>query len=200
MWHQDNVGGWNYQGLGDQVTMETDKSSLHRGIYIDLKVSLGFSKGHNAGTHPSTPSPGMALPSLQHYVDRLMFEGQCADCALVNVSTRRVMAATPGGSLEHLTRREIRRILARKREAIQTQGVSLGGLRCALLRDNMVTPGERSMDLRTKHRPSRGVAVRRTRHLLLVLLGNRGISSGFLNHKAYQMAACLRKAGSSQLA
>uniref|UniRef100_A0A4W5NJ47 Uncharacterized protein n=1 Tax=Hucho hucho TaxID=62062 RepID=A0A4W5NJ47_9TELE len=86
-----------------------------------------------------------------------------------------------------------------KREAIQTQGVSLGGLRCALVRD-MVTPGERSMDLRTKHRPSQGVAVRRTRHLLLVLLGNRGISSRFLNHKAYQMAACLRNAGSSQLA
>ncbi|XP_055795754.1 profilin-2-like [Salvelinus fontinalis] len=120
----------------------------------------------------------MALPSLQHYVDRLMFEGQCADCALVNV----------------------RGYCLRKREAIQTQGVSLGGLRCALVRDNMVTPGERSMDLRTKHRPSRGVAVRRTRHLLLVLLGNRGIRSGFLNHKAYQMAACLRNAGSSQLA
>ncbi|XP_041742771.2 profilin-2-like [Coregonus clupeaformis] len=124
----------------------------------------------------------MMLPSLQNYVDRLMFEGQCADCALVNVRTRRVMAATPGGSLEHLTRREIRRILAREREAIQTQGVSLGGLRCTLLRDKMVTPGERSMDLRTKQRPSRGV------------------SSEFLNHKAYQMAACLRNAGSSQLA
>ncbi|KAJ7987177.1 hypothetical protein DPEC_G00336050 [Dallia pectoralis] len=135
----------------------------------------------------------MSVSSLQHCVERLMLEGLCADCALVNVRTRRVMAATPGGSLEHLTRREIRKLLSlREREAMRTRGLSLGGLRCTLVRDNMVNPGERSMDLRTRQRPSRAVAVRRTRHLLLVLLGNRGVGGGVLNDKAYQLAGCLR--------
>ncbi|KAL2099985.1 hypothetical protein ACEWY4_004379 [Coilia grayii] len=150
------------------------------------------------------PPPAMSDSNLllQQCVTQLMGEGQCADCAVVGLRSGEVLAAAEGGVLQYLSRRELRLLLASNRERLQTQGLSLGGMPLTLLRDQLTTAGgaggahaQRSMDLRTKQRPSQGVAVCRTRTHLLLLMGRHGVGSGLLNHRAHQMAACLRNAG-----
>lgn len=149
----------------------------------------------------------MNEPLWQQCVTQLMGEGQCADCAVVRLRSGTVLAAADGGVFQHLSRRELRLLLAADRRRLQTRGLSLGGVPLALLRDELVgstdggqegdggAQGNRSMDLRTKQLPSQGVAVCRTRDHLLLLMGRRGVGSGLLNHRAHQMAACFRNAG-----
>lgn len=147
----------------------------------------------------------MDEPLWQQCVTQLMGEGHCADCAVVRLRSGAVLAAADGGVFQHLSRRELRLLLAADRRRLRTRGLSLGGVPLALLRDELVggtgddreggSGGNRSMDLRTKQQPSQGVAVCRTRDHLLLLMGHRGVGSGLLNHRAHQMAACLHNAG-----
>ena len=131
----------------------------------------------------------------QQCVTQLMGEGLCVDCAVVKLQSGAVLAAAEEGTLQHLSQRELRRLLAADRQRMQTRGLSLGGVPLALLRDELGSGGQRSMDLRTKQRPSQGVAVCRTQAHLLLLMGRCGVGSGLLNHRAHQMAACLLNAG-----
>ncbi|XP_023657547.1 profilin-2-like [Paramormyrops kingsleyae] len=131
----------------------------------------------------------MSAVSLQDYVDSVLPEEQYADWAIVNHRKRKVLAAKRWGWLGHLTRQEVKTLLTGDREAIQTQGLTLGGMQCSLIRDNMGTPGDRSMDLRTKPRPGRGVAVRRSRRVLVLLVGQRGVHGAVLHQMAYKIAS-----------
>ncbi|XP_041914796.1 uncharacterized protein LOC121679824 [Alosa sapidissima] len=153
------------------------------------------------------PSSAMDEQLWERCVTQLMDEGQCADCAVVRLRSGAVLAAAEGGSFGHLSRRELHHLLAADRRRLRTRGLSLGGVPLLLLRDELLGSeddngdnghggaGLRSMDLRTKQRPSQGVAVCRTHSHLLLLMGRCEVGSGMLNHRAHQMAACLRNAG-----
>ncbi|XP_048837792.1 profilin-2-like [Brienomyrus brachyistius] len=131
----------------------------------------------------------MSAVSWRDYADTVLSEGQYADWAIVNLRRRKVLAAKRWGWLEHLTRQEVKTLLTGDREAIQTQGLTLGGMQCSVIRDNMGTPGDRSMDLRTKPRPGRGVAVCRSRRVLVLLVGQRGVHSAILHQMAQRIAS-----------
>uniref|UniRef100_A0A803V5Q6 Profilin 1 n=1 Tax=Ficedula albicollis TaxID=59894 RepID=A0A803V5Q6_FICAL len=68
---------------------------------------------------------------------------------------------------------EVAALVGPERGPLLVQGLTLGGLRCSVIRDSLLVEGEHSMDLRTK--------------------GAEGVHGGCVNKKCYEMANHLRR-------
>nr|XP_020749623.1 profilin-2-like [Odocoileus virginianus texanus] len=107
-----------------------------------------------------------------------------------------------GTDLEHrnlfqLTQEEIQILLVREgREKLFLQGITLAGTKCLLIRDNLYTEGNNTMDLRTKSQSwgSQAVTVVQVESVYLVVMGQKGTEGGPLNFKAFEMAGCVKEA------
>uniref|UniRef100_A0A674HXN5 Profilin n=1 Tax=Terrapene triunguis TaxID=2587831 RepID=A0A674HXN5_9SAUR len=87
----------------------------------------------------------------QEYISSLMRDGLCCDAAVISMAHQQLLAAHPGGVLANLTQLEIQALLGRNRDTLLTEGATLGGLRCLVIRDNLYTDTHNyTMDLRTK--------------------------------------------------
>uniref|UniRef100_A0A8C7AID5 Profilin n=1 Tax=Neovison vison TaxID=452646 RepID=A0A8C7AID5_NEOVI len=112
--------------------------------------------------------------------------GMCCDAAIITNSPPWLLASYPEGNLFQLTQEEIQILLAREgREKLFLQGITLAGTKCLLIRDNLYTEGNNTMDLRTKVQ---------IESVYLVVMGQKGTEGGPLNLKAFEMAGYIREA------
>ncbi|XP_055453458.1 profilin-2-like [Psammomys obesus] len=121
----------------------------------------------------------------------------CSDAAVITDCPPWLLAASPEGNFTQMTQEEVQTLLAREeREKLLHQGVTLAGTKCLLIRDNLFTEGNYSMDLRTKgqSRGSQAVTVLKMGSVYLVVKGKRGTEGGPLNLKAFEMAGYIREA------
>ncbi|NXU97559.1 PROF1 protein, partial [Cettia cetti] len=85
------------------------------------------------------------------YVETLLADGTCQDAAIVGYrDTPAVWAAAPGKTFANITPAEVAALVGPERGPLLVQGLTLGGLRCSVIRDSLLVEGEHSMDLRTK--------------------------------------------------
>ncbi|XP_010630526.1 profilin-2 [Fukomys damarensis] len=120
----------------------------------------------------------------------------CCDAAIITSAPPWVLAAYPDGNLFQLTQEEIQILLRREeREKLFLQGITLAGTKCLLIRDNLYTEGNNTMDLRTKgqSRGSQAVTVVQIESVYLVVMGLKGMEGGPLNLKAFEMAGYIRE-------
>nr|XP_045239439.1 profilin-2-like [Macaca fascicularis] len=123
--------------------------------------------------------------------------GTCCDAAIITNSPPWLLASYSEGNLFQLTQEEIQILLAREgREKLFLQGVTLAGTKCLLIRDNLYTEGNNTMDLRTKGQSqgSRAVTVVQIESVCLVVIGRKGTEGGPLNFEAFEMAGYIREA------
>ncbi|XP_010971965.1 profilin-2-like [Camelus bactrianus] len=123
--------------------------------------------------------------------------GMCCDAAIITNSPPWLLASYPEGNLFQLTQEEIQVLLVREgREKLFLQGITLAGTKCLLIRDNLYTEGNNTMDLRTKgqSRGSQAVTVVQIESVYLVVVGQKGTEGGPLNLKAFEMAGYIREA------
>ncbi|XP_070357859.1 profilin-2-like [Equus asinus] len=123
--------------------------------------------------------------------------GMCCDAAIITNSPPWLLASYPEGNFFQLTQEEIQILLAREeREKLFLQGITLAGTKCLLIRDNLYTEGNNTMDLRTKgqSRGSQAVTVVQIESVYLVVMGQKGTEGGPLNLKAFQMGGYIREA------
>ncbi|XP_021044447.1 profilin-1-like [Mus pahari] len=121
----------------------------------------------------------------------------CNDAAIITNSPPWLLASPPEGNFLQITQEEIQTLLAREgREKLFLQGVTLAGIRCLLIRDNLFTQGNNSMDLRTKgqSRGSQAVTIVQMESVYLVVMGKKGTEGGPLNLKAFEIAGYMREA------
>lgn len=121
----------------------------------------------------------------------------CSDAAVVTNCPPWLLASCPEGNFIQMTREEIQTLLAKeRREKLFLQGVTLAGIKCLLIRDNLFTEGNNSMDLRTKgqSRSSQAVTVVQMGSVYLVVMGKKGTEGGPLNLKAFEIAGYMREA------
>ncbi|KAG7484037.1 hypothetical protein MATL_G00045000 [Megalops atlanticus] len=106
-------------------------------------------------------------------------------------------ASHPSGEFKAITPAEIRQLVAKERNTLFSNGVTLGGVKCTVLRDSINE--ENSMDLRTKasdaDAQTYNISVGRSNTALVIVKGNHGIHGGSVNVKAFNMAEYLRKSG-----
>lgn len=131
----------------------------------------------------------------QQHINSLMKDGLCWDAAVLSIAQQQFLAAHHGGILAKLTKPEIQALLGRNRENLLTEGLTLGGLKCLVVRDNLYTDAHQySMDLRTKlysdngESCTRAITVVLVNSVCLILIGQKGIQGGTLNMKAFEMA------------
>ncbi|XP_037588596.1 profilin-2-like [Cebus imitator] len=139
----------------------------------------------------------------QDCISILLQTGMCCDAAIITNSPPWLLASYSEGNLLQLTQEEIQILLAREeREKLFLQGVTLAGIKCLLIRDNLYAEGNNTMDLRTKgqSRSSRAVTVVQIESVWLVVIGQKGTEGGPLNLKAFEMAGYVREAIQQQLA
>ncbi|KAK2510795.1 hypothetical protein Q9233_017429 [Columba guinea] len=88
------------------------------------------------------------------YVETLLADGTCQDAAIVGYrDTPAVWAAAPGKTFANITAAEVAALVGPERAPLLVQGLTLGGLRCSVIRDSLLVEGEHSMDLRSKSAP-----------------------------------------------
>ncbi|XP_062336886.1 profilin-2-like isoform X3 [Osmerus eperlanus] len=136
--------------------------------------------------------------SWQSYVDNLMADGSCQDCAIVGYTDAKyVWAAQAGGSFLNITPQEIDVIVGKDRQSFFTNGMSLGGSKCSVIRDSMHIDNDWTMDIRTKSTggPTYNISVGKAGKVLVLVMGKEGVHGGGLNKKAYSMAKYLRDSG-----
>ncbi|DAA12778.1 profilin-2-like [Bos indicus] len=129
--------------------------------------------------------------------------GMCYDAAIITNSPPWLLASYPEGNLFQLTQEEIQILLAREgREKLFLQGITLAGTKCLLIRDNLYTEGNNTMDLRTKgqSRGSQAVTVVQIESVYLVVMGQKGTEGGPLNLKAFEMAGYIKEAINQHMA
>lgn len=122
--------------------------------------------------------------------------GMCCDAAIITNSPPWLLASYPEGNFFQLTQEEIQILLAKEgREKFFLQGVTLAGTKCLLIRDDLYTEGNNTMDLRTKgqSRGSQAVTVVQIESVYLVVMGQKGTEGGPLNLKAFEMAGYIRE-------
>uniref|UniRef100_A0A7M4EAM1 Profilin n=1 Tax=Crocodylus porosus TaxID=8502 RepID=A0A7M4EAM1_CROPO len=94
-----------------------------------------------------------------------------------------------------ITPAEVSTLLGKDRSVLFVNGLTLGGQKCSVIRDNLLTDEEFSMDLRTKSlkgEPTSNITVSRTARTLVVLMGKEGVHGGNVNKKCFDMACYLR--------
>uniref|UniRef100_A0A8D2LAP6 Uncharacterized protein n=1 Tax=Varanus komodoensis TaxID=61221 RepID=A0A8D2LAP6_VARKO len=128
----------------------------------------------------------------QRYINTSVCDGLCWDAAVISTAQQQLLCAHQGGILAKVTEPEIQVLLSRKRDVLLTQGLTLGGLKCLVIRDNLYTEAHQfAMDLRTKiygDNSSRAIAVVLANPVCLILIGRKGIPGGILGMKAFQTA------------
>lgn len=128
-----------------------------------------------------------------------MSDGLCWDAAIVSIQQLQLLGAHPGRALARLTKPELQALLGQNRRALLSQGLTLGGLKCMVIRDNLYTDSlQFTMDLRTKpYRDNEGCYTRAITVILvnpvcLILIGKKGIQGGTLNMKAFEVARYIK--------
>ncbi|XP_069396444.1 profilin-1-like [Delphinus delphis] len=139
----------------------------------------------------------------QDYITLFLQTGMCCDAAIITNSPPWLLASYPEVNLFQLTQEEMQILLVREeREKLFLQGITLTGTKCLLIRDNLYTEGNNTMDLHTKgqSRGSQAVTVVQIESVYLVVIGHKGTGEGSLNFKAFRMAGYIREAIHQHLA
>ncbi|XP_041035984.1 profilin-2-like isoform X2 [Cetorhinus maximus] len=133
------------------------------------------------------------------YVENLMADGSCQDSAVIGYTDAKyVWAASPGGTFSVVTPPEIDVVVGKDRQSFYTHGLILGGKKCSVIRDQLFTDGDFTMDLRTKSQSGEAtynVSVGRAGKTLVVVMEKESVHGGVLNKKAFTMATYLRNSG-----
>ncbi|KAM4747685.1 profilin-1 [Rhinophrynus dorsalis] len=133
--------------------------------------------------------------SWNDYVNNLI-DKNIVDAAIVGyVGTPCVWASHPGGSLGKLTPAEIKVITGEDRTCFFITGLTLGGVKCSVIRDQFCVPENQVMDLKTKNPegPNYNVAIGRAKTALVIVVAGEGVHGGIPHTKAHEMSKYLRE-------
>ncbi|XP_059808446.1 profilin-2-like [Hypanus sabinus] len=135
----------------------------------------------------------------EEYVRSLLADGLCQDAAILAYSCPRLLAAKDNGLFKQMSLKEIKAITGNERKTFLTKGLTVGGKKCFVIRDNFHLDGDYTMDIRMKrwdgNNPCHSIAIARSKKIFIMIMGKRGVHGGILNKKAFQMANYIRKSG-----
>ncbi|XP_043537058.1 profilin-2-like [Chiloscyllium plagiosum] len=133
------------------------------------------------------------------YVRNLLADGLCQDAAVFACSCPRLLAAKQQGLFEQMSPQEIKAIMSSDRKTFLVKGLTIGGNKCFVIRDNFHMDGDYTMDIRLKrwdsNHPCHSIAIARSNKVFIMIMGKRGVHGGTLNKKAFQMANYIRRSG-----
>ncbi|XP_061680226.1 profilin-2-like [Syngnathoides biaculeatus] len=138
--------------------------------------------------------------SWQGYVDSLIGDGSvCQDAAIVGYcGCKGVWASSNGGMFSSITADEIDKLALGNREALCTDGLTLGKVKCSVIRDLFDEADNHTMDLRTKCTgggPTYNITIGKSNKAFVLVMGKEGTHGGKINVKAHGVTTYLRQSG-----
>ncbi|KAK1153292.1 profilin-1-like [Acipenser oxyrinchus oxyrinchus] len=136
--------------------------------------------------------------SWDSYITNLLADGECQDAAIIGyIDGVSIWASTPGKILCNVTPEEIAVLIGKDRASFLTNGLTLGKVKCSVLRDRLEHESEWTMDLRTKApgQPTYNITVAKAGKALIAAIGHEGKHGGIINTKVYNMMKHLRDSG-----
>ncbi|XP_075062389.1 profilin-1-like [Mixophyes fleayi] len=125
-----------------------------------------------------------------------MIDSSCQDAAIVGTGpTPCVWACHPGGVLGKITPAEVKELTKEDRSSLFINGVTIGGVKCSVIRDSLNSPDSHMMDLRTKStdgKPTCNVAIYRANTAIIIAMAAEGVYGGTLNTKTHLVGKYLR--------
>jgi len=137
------------------------------------------------------------LPNLMA-PDKLDGSSIIQEAAICGISTGSEGVWTASGSLKNITPEEIKKLMGDE-GALFTSGFTVGGVRCAMLRNLLKDESAKSMDISTKATPPEtetyNIAVYKTKQAIVMVKGNSGVHGGKLVLRAEEVGKYLETTG-----
>ncbi|KAM4013537.1 profilin-3-like [Anomaloglossus baeobatrachus] len=133
------------------------------------------------------------MEEWREYINAILEEGQVEDMAVVShVDNCRVLASSPGGLLAALSQLEVQRIKGNDRNGFFQTGVTIGGKKYCVIRDNLLSGNNCTMHLVSKENNHHSVCIGMSPKLLIFIKGERGVHGSILNSRLYKILTAMQ--------
>ncbi|XP_063042619.1 profilin-1 [Engraulis encrasicolus] len=136
--------------------------------------------------------------SWDSYITNVMANDFVMDCAIVGLEPPSIWASQSGGKLANLTAAEMKSLAGNQtsRQSFMAGGLTLAGVKCTVLRDQLDVDGSYCMDIRTKSSETEpdtfSICIAKSNKALVIVKAKKDVHGGKVNKVAFDMAKYLR--------
>ncbi|XP_055519228.1 profilin-3-like [Leucoraja erinacea] len=136
------------------------------------------------------------MSDWKNYINSILKDKNVEDVAIVgHVNNKAVWASKPGGILAAISPQEVSMLIGQDRKAFLQTGITIGGKKCSVIRDNLLVNNDGVMDVRMKGGQCKSICIGKTIKTMVFVMGKRGVHGGVLNKKVHEMASYLKQKG-----
>uniref|UniRef100_UPI00398E98DC profilin-3-like n=1 Tax=Pristiophorus japonicus TaxID=55135 RepID=UPI00398E98DC len=133
----------------------------------------------------------------KEYIATVLQDCTIADIAIAGCTPKNksIWACRSDGVLGKVTSQEIEVIIDKDRKSILQNGITIGGKKYSIIRDNMLMEKDPSMDIRTLGDEGRSICIGKSSRAVMFLMGQKGVHGGVVNKKMHDMVDFLNRNG-----
>uniref|UniRef100_UPI00398F74DA profilin-3-like n=1 Tax=Pristiophorus japonicus TaxID=55135 RepID=UPI00398F74DA len=136
------------------------------------------------------------MSDWKNYINFLLKDKNVEDAAIVgHADNRSVWASKPGGVLAAISPQEVSMLIGQDRKAFLITGITIGGKKCSVIRDNLMINNDGVMDVRMKGGQDKSICIGKTIKTMVFVMGKKGVHGGLLNKKVHDMDSYLKQKG-----
>ncbi|XP_069766218.1 profilin-3-like [Narcine bancroftii] len=136
------------------------------------------------------------MAGWRNYINYILKDKNVEDVAIVGqANNRAVWASKPGGIFAAISPQEVSALMGQDRRTFLQTGITVGGKKCSIVRDNLLDPDDGVMDVRMKGGQSKSICVGKSIKAIVYVMGRRGVHGGVLNTKVHEIINYLKLSG-----
>ncbi|XP_078286770.1 profilin-3-like [Rhinoraja longicauda] len=136
------------------------------------------------------------MSDWKNYINSILKDKNVEDVAIVgHANNKAVWASKPGGILAAISPQEVSMLMGQDRKTFLQTGITIGGKKCSVIRDNLLVNNDEVMDVRMKGGQCKSICIGKTIKTMVFVMGKRGVHGGVLNKKVHEMANYLKQKG-----
>ncbi|XP_051898811.1 profilin-3-like [Pristis pectinata] len=136
------------------------------------------------------------MSNWKNYINSILKDKNVEDVALVgHANNKAVWASKPGGILAAISPQEVSTLIGQDRKTFLQTGITIGGKKCSVIRDNLLVNNDGVMDVRMKGGQGKSICIGKTIKTMVFVMGKRGVHGGVLNKKVHEMDTYLKQKG-----
>ncbi|XP_059809203.1 profilin-3-like [Hypanus sabinus] len=136
------------------------------------------------------------MSDWRNYINVILKDKNVEDAAIVgHANNKAVWASKPGGILAAISPQEVSTLIGKDRKTFLQTGITIGGKKCSIIRDNLLVNNDEVMDVRMKGGQGKSICIGKTNKIMVFIMGKRGVHGGLLNKKVHEMDNYLKEKG-----
>ncbi|XP_078393734.1 profilin-3-like [Cetorhinus maximus] len=136
------------------------------------------------------------MSDWKNYINTILKDKNVEDAAIVgHADNKSVWASKPGGVLAAISPQEVSLLVGQDRKAFLQTGITIGGKKCSVIRDNLMVNNDGVMDVRMKGGQGKSICIGKTIKTMVFVMGKKGVHGGALNKKVHEVANYLKQRG-----